>query len=292
MSWGSGGWGNIPWGGGSAGTLDLVDALAIRENVVRVSFSNPVYFSGLLDAGDASRVEKYQVLFVPGTIGLDGEQVRPVTVVDAQLAVEDGLTNPAILDLTVDRPMTAYPALYLVTVTDVFSDDLVVSVTGSLQVQAVYKLIAAAQLDTTKQSADIANPQTLAAMLDPLPDTTDPQVLGTITYDDSGDYAFDEGVTNLKKRVIRRLVTRKNAYAHLPGYGVGVPDYQKRLATASTQAFLAADAEAQIGQEPDVAKARVTVVADRAFPNLVRFRVAIIPKSGPPTRFDVPFATR
>jgi len=276
--------------------IALVDIVAYRENVFRVEFSEPVYWSAILDPEDSSALGKWAIAVVDGTAGLDGNPTRPLLVSDVSLpGTADGVALEdagRFVDVVTDRAMTPHPAQYDVTLTDIYAEDLLSSIASATdRVEAVFKRIAPPQIETATPSRDIANPQTLSSARSSLPDPTDPLVLGTLQIDDTGDYAFDEGLVNLRKRVIRRLVTRKGAFAHLPNYGVGVPDYGKRLAISSVVSNVAAEAEAQIALEPDVAKVRVRPVIDSNTPGLVRFEVFVKPTTGAPQRFDLPFAT-
>lgn len=128
MSWGSGVWGGSSFGGGPLSTIAVESVLAVRENVMRVTFNVPVYYSSILDPPDAARPEKYAVTAVPGTFGLDGTPARPVMVAHVDLIGDDGeiVTGGSgrVLDLVLDRPMTPHPALYDVSMTDVFAADL------------------------------------------------------------------------------------------------------------------------------------------------------------------------
>lgn len=294
-SWGSGEWGSGPWGGGSSGgNINLLAITADRENVFRLEFDTGVYFSRVLDPDDGSILSKYSIAVVAGTSGNDGNVVRPLLVSEVIVpGVDDGIAPSDVgrfIDIITDRPMTPWPALYDVTLTDIHSADLLASIaTATSRVPAVFKRLEVPQLDTAVPSRDIANPQTREAMFDPLPDPNDSLNLGTIVTDDTGDYAFDEGTTNLKKRILRRLVTRKGGFAHLPNYGVGIPDQGKRLALSSVISDLAAQAEAQIALEPEVAKVRVRPIVDPNFPGLVRFQVLVKVRSGEAQKFDVPF---
>jgi len=296
-AWGYGGWGYGSWGGGGGGgAIALLSVASIRENVFRLEFSVPVYWTGILDENDGSIPTKYAIAVVPGTVGLDGNPVRPLMVSEVYVpGVLDGVAAEDVgrfVDVISDRPMTPHPALYDVTCSDIFAADLLSSVVSStLTAQAVFKRIEPPSIATAIPSRDFANPMTRDAMFDPLPNPNDPLNLGTIVVDDTGDYAFDEGLTNLRKRILRRLITRKGAFAHLPNYGVGVPDYGKRLAVAAVVADVAAQAEAQIGLEPDVARVKVRPILDPNTPGLVRFQVLVRPRTGAPQRFDVPFVT-
>lgn len=128
MSFGSGSWGGGSWGGGPLAAITVESVLAVRENVMRVTFNVPVYYSTILDPPDASRVEKYAVVPVAGTFGLDGTAARPVSVARVDLIGDDGEVvvggSGRRLDLVLDRPMTPHEALYDVTMTDVFAADL------------------------------------------------------------------------------------------------------------------------------------------------------------------------
>lgn len=291
--WGTSQWGMGSWGG-SPGSFDLIAAIAYRENVVRLAFSRPVYFSSIYDEFDASDPHKYSMAAQTDTVGMDGTTARPVRVATVKLPDENDGIAPAALgrfvDVYLDRPMTPWPALYTITVTDLLSYDMVdVIPSAQIDLDAVYRELAVPQVDTAHASRDLANPQTLTAARGTAESPDNPQLLGTLRVDASGDYAFDEGIVNLKKRVLRRLYTRKGAFLHLPNYGVGIPSYGKKLASPVFVQSLAADAQAQISSEPDVAKCLVKPIINPNTPGLVRFQVIVQPKTGKPAKFDVPF---
>jgi hypothetical protein len=136
---------------------------------------------------------------------------------------------------------------------------------------------------------DIANPQTLAALRGlPNGGQLPSSVLGTYQPDGTGDYANDAGLTGYVKRVTRRLMTRKGAFAHLPKYGVGLPDDVKRLQRPGFREAVAADAEDQIMQEPETlsVSVRVTQVGSKTL-----FQVRAQTKLGP-SSFDVAVSNR
>lgn len=164
--------------------------------------------------------------------------------------------------------------------------------TTTLRTPAVFKEIVAVQLDSGRVTRDIANPQTLRGALASGVSVPDAEaLLGTFRVDAQGDYAFDEGVETIRKRVIRRLITMKGGFAHLPLYGVGIPGLGKRLAVAANLAAVAADAEAQIAGEPDVAGVKVRPIIDPSVPGVVHFQVRVQTKEGKQSAFDVPFVT-
>lgn len=292
-AWGEGSWGFGSWGGAIGEGFTFVDAIAIRENVIRLEFDRKVSFTNLLGTDDASRVELWSITPVAGTVGLSGDPTRLVRVVQVTLSGEDDGVAIAdrgrFLNLVLDRPMTPYPGEYVVSWFDVFSSDLGSSSSGTANISSLYRLLEPPQLEVARPSKDFANPQTIGAATTSLPQPNAAFTLGTFGVDDTGDYALDEGVVNLKKRIIRRLVTRKGAFAHLPNYGVGIPEQAKKLGQAIVISKLKAEAEVQIAQEPDVLQSRVIVVINSETPNLVRFRVAVKSKAGKPIAFEVPF---
>ncbi len=290
--WGSSPWGAGPWGSGGALDLELQSALAIRENVVRLTFNVAPLFNKQLTPNDASNPARYQFVAQPTPLGLDGEParaVRPVLVERAAVAGSFG----AVLDVTLDRPLSPWPTRYLVAVNQLVSTSgaLLSPSASSRSFDGVYRMLRPQSTTSPTPSRDIANPQTYQAQLDPIPQAGDPIALGVIPIDASGDYAFDEGVTQLKKRVLRRLLTAPGAFPALPDYGVGVPLYGKRLGSAAARQQIAIDAQSQIAKEPDVAAVRVTVVSSAENPavTLVQVRVKMAGSAGT-VEFDVPFA--
>lgn len=293
--WGSSAWGASAWGGApSSSTLSLLATLAVRENRIRLSFTQAIYFSTILDDDDGSKISKYSVVPVAGSRGLDDTPARTVNVIDVQLpTLADGIPSQAdygrMVDLYLDRPMTPHAALYDVTCTNIFSTDLSLGpLTATIRTPAVHAELQVPSLETAIPTRDLANPQT-ASMLDAsLANLGNADVLGTYRVSDSGDYAYDEGLVNFKKRVFRRLMTKKGAFAHLPNYGVGIPQLGKKLATSTLITALAADAEKQIALEPETAKVRVIPIQDRSTPGLLILRVLVQPKHGTDQKFDVP----
>lgn len=293
MTWGAGLWGSSEWGGGGAGALTLTSVRAYRENVIRLTFAEKVYWTGIFDEKDAAITTKYAIAPVAGTKGVDGSDARAVNIVRVNRPlIIDGLTaaeEGRILELVLDRPMTSFPAAYTLTITNVYSENLANVYSGTNQFPALYRQIAPPQIEQGTPSRDIANPQTLRGLVQAGIAVNEAQrMLGVMRVDATGDYAFDGGIENLRKRAIRRIITRKNGFAHLPGYGVGIGDYGKQLGVAARLAFITSDSEAQIRQEPDVADCRVRAFVDPT-PGIVRFQVWIQPKEGAAIDFVVPF---
>lgn len=294
--WGSDRWGVGAWGGASLVSLQLIGAIAVRENVVRLVFSQPVYYSKIFDRYDASNAVHYAMTPVNGSLDGNEEPTRAVRVVD--VALPDTTSNPPVLqgeigffiDIMLDRPMSSYPASYMVGITDLQNADgssqLPIAVA---QVDAAYRELQPASFEIAAPIRDFANPQTSGALANA--GTDEMSALATYVASDDGDYAFDEGSTGRKKRVLRRLITKKNGFAHLPGYGLGILSYGKRLARIDAIGKLTTDARLQVQKEPDVAKAIVGAEVGSQ-PSLVRLNVGIKPKGGRSQKFTISIPVR
>lgn len=286
--WGAEGWGSDPWGG-SVGGFTFQGAVAIAENVVRCYFSDTPFYSGLLDELDASLNEHYAIEVDSTTFGLDGTPARPVRVLFATVGSD---TNS--IDLVLDRPLTAAPSSYTIIVQGL-ADAATKTPMPAAQSQTfvgLYRRIVPPQLGQPVPSRDFANPQTLESLLGTSPLSPAAIAYGTYVVDDTGDYAFDEGLTAYKKRILRRGMTAKNAFAHLPGYGAGIPQMGKKLASASRRAGAAADWQAQIYQEPETASASVVSMTDPSIPNLCYFIVNAKTRTGGAVKFRVAVPTK
>jgi hypothetical protein len=301
------GFGAEPWGDGPSGwgspvptdNLELLSAVAIRENVFQLTFSLPIYLSGLLDLPDGSIPSKYAIAAI-NTTGLDGNRVRPVTAVNVAYAqpisaggdLPNGATYGAVLDVTTDRPMSPYPCQYQITLTNLFDTTLASALdplNSSLAVLAVWRQFVPPQVQLPTPTRDFANPQTLSAVLDPLPNPGNPLNLGIFPVAD-GDYALDQGLVSYKKRVFRRLVTKPGGFLHLgQSYGVGIGLHGKQLAKPSTRNSLASNAESQIGQEPETEACTVNAVVDANAPGLTRFVILAKTKGGQVSKFTAAF---
>lgn len=286
QGWGGGRWGLTPWGGTDVEELRLIGAIAVRENVLRLEFNQAPIFTGILDPFDASQPKRYSINAIAGTFGLDSFATRPVRVLMAEQA-KIANSGGRFIDLYVDRPFSPFPAQYRATANNIYSSDQAAIEPGftSQLFFGLKRLYIPSEPERAVTSRDIANPQTLTAALDPLPEVTD-LVLGTFPVDEGGDYAADEGISNLKKRVFRRLFTRKGAFAHMPEYGIGIQTYSKKLNTFSTRQLLIAEIEKQLSQEPDIARMRA--VAIQRAPGLVVFAILIRTVIGTGVKFEAP----
>lgn len=282
-------WGANYWGDNTDALLELLSADAGRENVVRLVFNRAPSFTGLLDLFDASRRQRYAVVTIGGTFGIDDQPARPVQVLTAAPNYDaDALGR--IVDITVDRHLSSYPARYQVIVNNLVTADdgsplNPVNNTATFYGTQLYEL--PPNPETANESRDIANPQTLESLLEAT-GGSDPTGLGTYPIDGTGDYATDSGIHNLKKRVFRRIMTLKGAFLHAPEYGLGIAAYSKRLNVPANRALFEKEAESQISQEPDVKKVKVQVLADVNTPGLIRIFIFVRTVSGSDFKFETP----
>jgi hypothetical protein len=289
--WGIGGWGVTGWGvPGSAGELQLLSAIPLRENVVRLQFSKVPYFTRLLDPSDASSRKRYSIVPVDGSLDDDGDPTRPVfpTLIEvAALAFSGG----SAIDVAVDRPFSSWPSKYIVAVNGMKAVD------GSLldpnRTSAVFDGLQYAEGGGAARPAvsagDFANPQTL----DGIAVGVSPQqaaILGSYPIGPSGDYATDVGIDSYKKRIIRRLLSRKGGFAGLPAsYGLGAQERLKKLFRGSDATALAADARTQVLADPETASATVDFVPQPGGKSIGYFRIKAVHISGASVQTDVPF---
>lgn len=277
----------------SVSALAVVSVMAVAENVIQVTFNEPIHYTGLLDPQDASVASLYVVTPVAGTVGYDGQPARAVSVLTATQGGQPGEIDPNVILLTLDRPMTPYPAQYVVSSTGLIwaanLTDLIEAITLGTT-PALFRVLNPPDPSAAAPGRDLANPQTLQASIDST--IAQPLVapLGSFGYDGTGDYAIDQKDDGLRKRLMRRLFTKKGGFLHLgDAYGVGITTYGKQLARASTRAQLAADCESQFAREPEVAQVRVLTRLDPQNAAMVRLDVYIKKKSGQTAKYTALF---
>jgi len=286
--WGAGPWGASPWGGGmGGGSFAVIGCFAPAENIIRILFTQVPYYSEILDKYDASDVSHYSIAPRPGTMGYDGYDVRVVIPVQAIISLE----VPNAIDVYLDRPMSPYPAQYTFSFTDIASSGLSPIPDASFVVAGVYRKLQPQHEDLVMPTSDLANPQTLSSVQASGLGTAFPSevVPGVFVVDDSGDYALETGIQTVKKRILRRGVTDKGAFAHLPrNYGVGLLSACKKLGIPSVRQKYAADYQSQILQEPEVTACTVTALQDPSVPSLVHFVILAKTNIGTTLSFDHP----
>ena len=287
--WGNDHWGQGPWGSPVQVGLQVVSALAIAENKVRVTLNMPAYWSGILDVADASNPARWLVAPAQGSpVGWDGNPPRNVIVVLVTQPSVSGTAYGSVLDLTLDRPMTPFPSLYTMTANGLYSADESQQLDtnfASAGFGGVYAKLEPRSVESGVHGRDLANPQSMFQAQGSTISNPAQAVLGSFNYA-AGDYAMDSRDAGLLKRLNRRTFTKPDGFVFLPGYGIGVQLYAKRLGRASTRGELAAECEAQYSQEPEVASVSVLAVPDAATPNLVRLRVGVAKKDGKSIRYS------
>lgn len=272
--WGAGPWGAGPWGAGSGAALQMLHAEAIRENLVRVTFSSAPLFDRLHGPNDASNAERFQVVPDTDSVGRDGEPARPVRPVLIERADVAGSLG-AVLDVWLDRPLSPWPTWYRISsnqLVDAAGGGPLDPMASSREFQGLYRELREPTEVVATPSADVANPADSSATLpgvEALSDSVEALQLGALVVADDGDYAIDSGMAQLRKRVLRRLLTERGAFAALPDYGLGLSRYIKRLNLAAVRQQLVSDARAQIGREPDVRSVEVSVEST-SDPSLLR----------------------
>jgi hypothetical protein len=145
------------------------------------------------------------------------------------------------------------------------------------QFTGIFKQVVVPQLTSPSSLAtrDFASPDSFSsAQASQVPNPSGLLTLG-VPVIVNGDYATDSGLTNLKKRILRRLLFIPGATVHLTNYGAGVTTYGKRLASAANRLALASACESQIGQEPDVAAVSVTALMSSQQPGLFYLRILV-----------------
>jgi len=305
-SWGIGPWGRTPWGGGpgSSPAIALANAVAVAENVVRLYFSVVPYVSGLLDPADGADPVHYEVLPVAGTVGADNNPARAVAAVAAGTTVDyAGVVRSDQIDVVVDRPMSPYPAQYVVSISGLATVGGSPMAPASATVFGLLKELVPNAQDHALPTRDFANPQSLSGISGSTIGLSTRAwataagggfvTLGSFVVDDSGDYAVEQGMAALLKRLYRRAMSVAGSFAHLPrDYGVGLGTQVKRLATASVRNELCAALQSQFSLEPEVAQCVVRVYTDPTTPAITRFSAYIKTRQGVARRMDMPFDTQ
>jgi hypothetical protein len=308
--WGAAPWGGSPWGGAllapGAVSLELLSAFAVAENVVRLAFNVAPYVSGVLDPADGADPAHYSVAVVAGTVGYDNNPARPVSPVSADVAIDYAdVIQSGEIDVVLDRPMSPYPAQYTITVQGLAtSGGLPMSPSpATLQFYGLLKQLVPASNDHALPTRDFANPQSAAGISGStigLSTSTFATgvggglvTLGSFVVDDSGDYAVEQGLSALLKRLYRRAMSKPGAFCHLPrDYGVGLADEVKKLGTASVRSRLAARMQSQFSLEPEVVKCQVQVYSDPVTPQITRFSAYVKTRQGVSRQLNMPFDTQ
>ena len=270
------GWGNLNYGSTSYGSgpgvgtsLILLNAVAISDNIVQLSFNYAVIYNKLRDSFDGSNFFDYIITPMLYSVGADNLAPRAVNPIEI-----DQTTSNTILNVTVDRPFSPFPGQYKISVQSLMGTDGVNTfpINQILNSQYFYGLsrgLPVQRQDMVTSSKDIANQQFSNSLVGNVPTIAQAYQLGTIPTNSQGDIATDDGLDSYTKRVLRRCMTRKGGFAHLGAdYGLGLPYQIKQLANQGIRNSLAGDAEAQILQEPETKQVKCTFTQDPKNPSL------------------------
>ena len=274
--WGAGAWGSSSWGAES-GELLVVFCEAVRENCVRIEFSEAPLFNGLLTPNDGSSIDRYSVAAVSGA-SLDGEPVRPVLPVFVELADVAG-SGGRFVDVWVDRPFTGYPALY-----SLATNGLVTASGGvplSTGASALFFGARAGHLPPTAEHTVAGRDLLIAQTAREYEGSNVPgnPPAGIIPVDAAGDYASGTPLAGYRTRVIRRAVTVLGSFASLPRtYGTRLSQGVKRPMRQGDAEDAAAQIEAQVRLEPETLSVSVTTTSTTT--GLVYYRIEAMSRVG------------
>jgi hypothetical protein len=229
-----------PMGGG--GPLSVMRARAVQSQAVRVSFSDEPQHASPSGQNDALNPSNYTFDITTGTgtsplsVGVD-----PTMIVGPAPGVLPGEFG---FDVHSDRPFIVGLS-YRVTARNIEA-----KAGGDLGSPYFAAFAGAMQLSRTKP------PQRKIDFVD----LQNNAFGGAYVVDDSGDIAPEGSSTGLRKRMLRRASTPKNAFTFLPGYGT-ILDLKRNAGPPALMAAKA-DLQAQILQEPEVKDALVTFQQD------------------------------
>lgn len=245
---------------GSGGPIHVNRARAVKGQVVRVSFSEAPLAVSAAGTADATNPSNYTLSVVTGQAGQPlAVGVDPDPITGPTLGVA---TGEVAMDLHVDRPL-AVGIRYRVTVANVFS--ALGGPLGFPYSAEFYGIVMPAALPRPGRRTDLV-------------DVRNDISQGRYLFNSAGDLLNHSGVEGLRKRILRRLSTPRDSFAHLPGYGVGLQ--LKALASIAQLQAYQQDATNQVRQEPEVASATVSISQDATSPEVIRVEVLALTRTG------------
>lgn len=224
---------------GAGGPISVVGARAIAGQTVRVALSDEPTHISPAGLNDALNPSNYVFAVVAG------DAAKPMCVgVSPQLAQGPVLAVPSGawgVDLFTDRPLVA-GITYSVTASNVQA-----KTGGALGSPYTANFVGAVRVAVSKPPPRKVD----------LTDVRNDVFEGTFGVDDSGDLGIQGGQDGLRKRMLRRAYTPKNAFSHLPGYGTGIR--LKQNMSPAQMAEYKTDLEGQLKLEPEVQDASVVM---------------------------------
>lgn len=247
-----------PMGGG--GPLHVIRARAIGSHVVRIVFNETPLNRSAAGKHDFQNPSNYTISVVEGTITSPSVgSVGSMVVVGVDKAL---ITGPVIAvsageergaDVHTDKPFVL-GMRYRIQAANIQSRiGGILGAPTSAEFQGIYQ--------RTKVSLRAGGRMQTSGAFTGLIDIKSVVGTGTFDVDDSGDLAPEsDSISSLRKRLFRRLVTPRGAFAWLPNYGCGL--VIKDTASIGNLHQLKQDITEQFGREPEVQQADVTLRLD------------------------------
>lgn len=245
MGYGTTGYGTGPYGSASAAQpISIVSAFATSTHTVRLTLSSPALRDNGFSIGSALNPNTWQILRLDTNQFFSLLEVVEISPTEFEArtlepfgpgSVEHEISSLSLLSefgIPITNPNSA-----------VFFGITAASVSS-------YDRLAATRRVTVR---DVANP--------PTPETLG-LVGGTLRINADGDYSLEEGEAFVRKLILRRLVTPRGGFTHLPDYGIGFS--VKEPVPVADLIKLRAEVERQVLLEPEVERVRATITQDAA----------------------------
>ena len=244
MGYGVTGYGTGPYAAAAAGPITVVSARVTSTHTVIVTVSAPALRDNGFTFGSALNPNTWQLL------RLDTNQFFSILEV-----VEISSTE---FELRTLEPFAGSSVVHEVSSTTLRSE---AGALVSEPNEATFFGVIASSVSTPEQLAvqrkvsfrDVANP--------PTPEQLN-LIGGTLRFTSGGDYALEEGEPFVRKLILRRLVTPRGGFLHLPSYGIGFA--VKEPVPVADLIKLRAEIERQVKLEPEVEACRATLTLDGA----------------------------
>ena len=233
MTWGTSPWGSGPWGG--VAPFALLRVWAPTAQTIRAEFSSPPRVEADRSPHDALTRGSYTLSAVSG-VRLQPPRILSLTPVDA-----------TTVELTLAGELEGTNARYRLSVAPT-----VQSAAGRVIGVRTAEFLGLTTELTERGGQGWAERSAMPA----LTDLRAPNSLGgSLVVTPDGDYDLAEGTETVKKLALRRLVTPRGGFVHLPNYGLDLT--HARLLQPAFLASLKAEIREQVLKESEVASVTV-----------------------------------